>query len=124
MPAHHREVREVEEYVVQIGDRAAGFRATERPGVSDLGAEGQAGLDAGHIDRVVAPVVWRQVPEPWHHPHPDEPPVGGLPANGAHGLHGVVQVDGDQTAEPVGSLVQIGRDLVIGDQGARRAMPR
>lgn len=66
------ELRKIEQHVLEIRNEPPGLRALERSGVADLGAEWHAGLHAGGVDRVVTPIVRRQIPKPRDDAHADE----------------------------------------------------
>ena len=72
MPADDRQLGEVERDLVDVGDRSAGLRGTHRAGVAHLGAERHPELDAGRIQRVVAAIRGRRLPQPGNHAQPDE----------------------------------------------------
>jgi len=67
MAAHDHQFREIQRHDVQVRDRPARLRRAQRPGVADLQAERNAELDALGVQRVVAAVARRQVPQPRHH---------------------------------------------------------
>ena len=50
--------------LVDIGNRPTSLRGPHRPGVADLGAEGDSELDARRVQRVKASVGRRRLPEP------------------------------------------------------------
>src|SRR5215470_828332 len=55
MAAYGDEFREVEKYILEIRNKPAVFRAFQRASMTYLRTEGNAQLNAGGIDRVVAP---------------------------------------------------------------------
>lgn len=59
MAAHHDQVGEVEEYLVEVGDGAPRLGRAEGPGVAHLGGEGDAQLNTRRVEGIVAPVVRR-----------------------------------------------------------------
>ena len=64
VPGDEHELGEVEQHVVEVRDRPPRLGRPQRARVPDLRAEGHAVLDAGDVDRVEAPVVGRQPPQP------------------------------------------------------------
>ena len=83
---------EVDRHLVDVGDRPAGLRRAQRAGVADLGAERHAELDAGGVQRVVATVGRRRLPQPRHDAQPLEAELGrrsgaarARPASGGRG---------------------------------------
>src|SRR5262249_56971811 len=62
--AENGELGKLERDAVEIGDRAARLPRAQRAGVVNLRAERDTELDAFGIERIVAPAVRRQVPQP------------------------------------------------------------
>src|SRR5690606_28235465 len=69
MAADNDELRKVDHDVFKIGDQSSGVGALQGPRVADLGAERRARIDAGGVDRIIAPVVRAQVPQPGNDPY-------------------------------------------------------
>ena len=113
--AHDDQLGKVEGHLVDVGNRASGLRRPQRAGVTDLGAERHAGLDAFGEQRVVAAVGGRRVPQPGHHPQAHES-FGDPAPQLADRLHRTVEVDRGQTGKPVRVQPDPFRDLVVGDQ--------
>ena len=72
-PHDDDEFGEVQGDLVDVGNRPAGLRGAQRPGVADLGAERHAELDALGEQRVVAAVGGRRPPQPRHDRSPMKP---------------------------------------------------
>ena len=106
------------------GNRPAGLGGLQRPGVPDLRAERHAEIDAGGVQRVVAAVGRRRVPQPRDHPQSHEAVILDAPAQLAHALHRPAQVDRREAGEAVGVRVDPAGDLRVGDQRAGRSVPR
>jgi len=58
------EIGEVERHVIEVWDRPARLRRPQRSGVTDLRAKRDAELHALGIERIVAAIVRRQLPQP------------------------------------------------------------
>ena len=116
VPADDDELGEVQGDLVDVGDRPAGLGRAERAGVADLRAEGHPEVDAGRVQRVVATVGRRGVPQPRHDPQALEPEILDAAAQLADRVHGPVQVDCGETGETVGLRGHPPGDLVVGDE--------
>jgi len=60
------ELRKLERDVVEIRNRPARLGRTKRSRVADLEAEWDAELDRFGVQRLIAPIVRWQIPEPGH----------------------------------------------------------
>jgi hypothetical protein len=120
----HDELRKLEQHVVEVRDRTSGLRRAERAGVTDLRAERDPELDAGRVDRVVAAVVRRQVPDPRDDPHRDEAELEHGAAQLSDRGHRAPQVNGCNPGEAVRMGSDDGRDLVVVDQHPAGTRPR
>ena len=102
-------------HFVEVGHGPAGFRRHQRPGVSDLCAEGDVELDALHIQREVELVVRRAVPQPGHDAQGLEPQLDDGAVQLANGGKRFFQIDGRHADEPRGKRADELGDLVVGD---------
>src|SRR6516162_4754904 len=75
MSADDDKFREFKHHVFKVGNQATDFRASERPGVANLGAERYASIDTRRIHWIVSAVVGREVPQPGHDTNADECPA-------------------------------------------------
>ena len=123
MTPDHHQIGKVEQHLVQIGNRPAGFRRTQRAGVAYLGQKRHAQLTASHVDRIVTTVIGRQIPQPWHHPHRLEAPFTYIMPNGAYRTHRIVEVHRSHASEPVRVRFHHLRYIFIADQLAPRTGP-
>ncbi len=123
VPADDRQLREVEGHAVEIGNRPPRLRGLQRPRVPHLKAEGNAQLHALRVERVVAPVIRRQLPQPRQHPQPHEAKLLHRAAKLAHRLHRLRQVHRRHPEEAVGMGRHEGRHLIVVDQRPLRPPP-
>src|SRR6516164_10624926 len=91
--------------------------------MADLQAERDAQLDALGVQRVVAAVAGRQVPQPRHYPQRAEAEGAHTAPQFPHRVHGTGQVDGGDAGEPVRVAGDDRGDLVVGDQQPSRSPP-
>src|SRR5207244_9769201 len=118
------ELRELARHVVEVRNRPAGLRGAERPRVADLQAERDAELDAFGVERVVAAIVGRQVPEPRHDAQRAESELANAAAELTDGVERAVKVDRGDTDQAVGISPHAGRDLVVADERPLWSPPR
>jgi hypothetical protein len=118
------QVRELERDVVQVGNGAARLRRTERPGVTDLQAEGDAELGALGVEPVVAAVVGREVPEPGQDAQRPEAELAHAAPELAHRVHRAVEIDRADAHQAARVGTHVCRHLVVGDERALRPPPR
>ena len=123
MTAHDDQLGELQRDGVQVGDRPARLGGAQRPGVPDLQAERDAQLDAFGVQRVVAAVAGRQVPQPRHHPQRPEAKITHAAPQLPHRVHGAGQVDGGDPGEPA-RVPADGRGYgIVGNQRPARPPP-
>lgn len=123
VPADDGQFGEVQRDLVDVRDRPARLGGAQRSGVSDLGAERDAQLDAGGVQRVVEPVGGRQLPQPRHDPEGHEAQLLDGPPQLPHGRDGLGQVRARHPAQPpFGPRDELG-DLVVVDEGPLRSVP-
>jgi hypothetical protein len=124
VPGDDHQLGEVEGDVVEVGDRAAGLRAAQRPGVAHLRAEWHPERHALGVQGIEVAVVGWQPPQPGHDAQATEAQLAHAAAQLAHGVHRAVQVDRGETGEAGGKARHERRDLVVGDQRPPWPVPR
>jgi len=123
VPADDDELGEIEHHVLQVRNEPPGFGPFERPGVADLRAERHAGIDARRVDRIVVPIIWRQVPQPRHDAHADKTLAVDPTSNLTHRLHGTREVDACEATKACWRAVDLTVHLVVADKFAFRPVP-
>lgn len=123
MSAYDFKIGEIERDFFQIRNGASGFGGLQGPGMSDLGAERNIEFAAFGVQRVVASIIGRQVPQPRHDPKAFEAEVFHASAQFADGVHGFEQVRGGETCKSPGMGFDQSLHLIVADKPSGRAAP-
>jgi hypothetical protein len=92
--------------------------------VADLEAKRDAQLDAFGVQRVVAAVARREVPQPRHHAQRPETEIPDAAPQFPHRVHRVVEIDRGDPEKPVRVATGDRGDGVVGDERSSRSVPR
>src|SRR5271157_5732707 len=91
--------------------------------MANLSAERHAQLDTLRVERVVAAIVGRQIPEPRHYAEPAKAQFAYASTQFTHRFHRRVQIDRSYADESLRSAAHDSRDFIIAHKGALRTVP-